>query len=1697
MIEFRDYARPGTLTSRAFSTMTMGRRADSCLRRHEVSLEPKNDRRGVHTGWWATILAIVMGCCAFPASAVTIADDYASLLRERTEITRLDGDDMFGDSIGLYTGSIEFLHTDVSIPGNNGLEVGIKRRLNLTSARGSIGFSDWELAIPNMHGVFSKYGWKGNDPDRSKRCTGFGEPPYERADPQSPNIPEMLISGREFWHGTYLYLPSSGDEEVLKAWPEHVKPTNSYTYALRTKGGAAIRCIPMGSGTEEGFEVLTPDGVTYRLDHMVSRSDEPLLKSTLNPPLGFDGIYFLQRNEYYLYPTSARDRFGNTVTYTWSATNPSRLTKIASSDGRIIDIIYYDDERNKNKIRYVKHGLRTWEYLYENDAKLSSVVLPDTTSWQFETFSAWNGPAEDSHCGFEGTRSGGAPSVSMAHPSGAKAVFSMQSALHGRSSSAYSCSSSLSEYQSISYENYPAEYFMWSIRSKTISGPGIQSPLIWTYTYGPANGCYTNTDIGNIRCTATSAKTKWLDVKDPSGVSTRYTFGNELNVNEGNLLSVASPGQTISHSYHWLSPGPYPAAAGSTGQGRGFNFANRVITLRERTINRDGVDFTWRANAFDIFARPVSVTKFSTLPGNPAKTEVTAYHDDTALWALSQVASVKCTVSVPASAACNGDAVTQTDYGWKALPWKTYRFGKLQQTLEYRLDGTLRSVADGRDSVTELSGFKRGIPQRIDYPITPDQPSGSARSALVNDDGTIESVTDENGYRTCYEYDAMGRLAKVTHPSESTSGVCNNGTWAITARTVTQSSSARYGLPAGHWVQVTSIGDGRKTVDYDALWRPVVETTYDAADISGTRSIVVKRYDAAGRLAFQSYPVASLTNYADTALQGTRYIYDALDRPTQVTQNWENEAELGPLTTTTAYLSNPNGYYTRVTNPGGLVTYTFYQAFDQPSYDAPIAISNSGSQYTDITRDPFGKPIAITRRNYGGTVSATRHYAYNGAQELCRMIEPETGATIMGYDAAGNLKWSAAGLPTTLACDPEGDHSAIAPRRVDRGYDTRNRLRTISFPDDIGDTVYHYTPDSLLDSVLVDNGSGNVVRTSYGYNRRRLLASERMEWGSIDWSLTYGYDGNGHPDALGYPDGTSIDFAPDALGRPTRAGTYATGATYHPNGMLAGFRYGNAMERMVALNDRGQPAHIRDAYEGATNPAIAIDEYYDYGPNGNVLAITDGVSSRGNRDMEYDDLDRLTAVTSPMFGTASYGYDVLDNLHWTKVSGGRQPRTYYYCYNDKQQLAFIRSASACLGNTPSPALLALEYDVQGNLKERDNVSYTFDFGNRLRSVNSPTTSYVYDGHGRRVRDVTGASKYSLYSQSGALMFVSDLRTGKQVRNVYLGNTLVAELEKDTATGAITNRYLHTDALGSVAARSSQGRGSVLRNEYEPYGAFSNRDSYDRPGYTGHVMDAATGLVYMQQRYYDPMIGRFLSVDPVTAYSSPGANFNRYWYANNNPYKFFDPDGRQVAMDRDLSASEEKKKQRERVMELGATGAAGALGQKGNVWRPLGQIIGNGLRAAGLTAATAAAGAGAAAMAYSADLGVDREYPSYTFYHGTSPQSAVAFLAGMPLSASAAAANRTHGQLGFYLATDMYSAEVFGFYKAANPSVLRYSIRAPAFNQLLGQGAYLQPIPQGGFREAPPGQELFIPPSAFPLFNQLRWSGEIFVTPTGN
>ena len=111
--------------------------------------------------------------------------------------------------------------------------------------------------------------------------------------------------------------------------------------------------------------------------------------------------------------------------------------------------------------------------------------------------------------------------------------------------------------------------------------------------------------------------------------------------------------------------------------------------------------------------------------------------------------------------------------------------------------------------------------------------------------------------------------------------------------------------------------------------------------------------------------------------------------------------------------------------------------------------------------------------------------------------------------------------------------------------------------------------------------------------------------------------------------------------------------------------------------------------------------------------------------------------------------------------------------------------------------------------------------------------------------------------------------------------------------AETVEYIHTDALGSPVAITDAAGNVIERTVYEPYGGMVNKAAVDGPGFTGHVADSATGLSYMQQRYYDPQVGRLLSVDPVMAHGNPLGAFNRYWYANDNPYRFTDPDGRQT------------------------------------------------------------------------------------------------------------------------------------------------------------------------------------------------------------
>ena len=122
------------------------------------------------------------------------------------------------------------------------------------------------------------------------------------------------------------------------------------------------------------------------------------------------------------------------------------------------------------------------------------------------------------------------------------------------------------------------------------------------------------------------------------------------------------------------------------------------------------------------------------------------------------------------------------------------------------------------------------------------------------------------------------------------------------------------------------------------------------------------------------------------------------------------------------------------------------------------------------------------------------------------------------------------------------------------------------------------------------------------------------------------------------------------------------------------------------------------------------------------------------------------------------------------------------------------------------------------------------------------------------------------------------------------------LSTSATTAKVTVTYFHNDVAGSPMVATDATGNVVWKESYKPYGEKqrnepASRDGKNKIGFAGSPHDASTGLSYMGARYYNPVIGRFMGVDPVGFQEDNIHSFNRYAYANNNPYKFIDPDGR--------------------------------------------------------------------------------------------------------------------------------------------------------------------------------------------------------------
>ncbi|MDI9273147.1 RHS repeat protein [Stenotrophomonas sp. PFBMAA-4] len=1294
------------------------------------------------------VLAAGMGL-PFPGalSAQTVADgihpylEYQKRVKAAESLSALDTG-LFGEGVSLYDGSTQFRVVEIDLPGNSELPVQLSRRLNVQlQPQGTIrdhdarllGLGNWDIDVPY---VTATYASSSGLP--AQICT-VGSVPGGG-----------VFSVREFWSGLNVHLPGRGDTAMLSIVSGTPLPTGGASTRLTTKERDAIDCISMNGGSREGFRLTTSSGEKYYFNQLTTRREAPLQKGVPrtdgSPPISM----MLERTRYYMLATRIEDRFGNSVQFTYNANG--HPTRIWANDGREITFTY-----DQQRMAGASVNGRSWAFQYNDgqvEKQLIRVVRPDSSTWSY-SYSDTLLPAApaniDSLPLAPWCRSAQLPLsasyvIVATHPAGAVGTFSFSNRRHWRQGVHQTeCNRKGVDRENPEYVLEVPNYFdVLSITDKSIAGPGLDT-MRWSYDFGgtPSTFWGTETESPVYPCT-TCTRTKVVHVGRPDGTTQRLTFGNLYMFNDGQELGeqlLDAQGQVVqSRTNEYLAENavagqPFIGVFGSILGGLSDPATARIRPLTQMLLQQDGTDYLWRVTAFDRFARPTE--RVRTGPSGSVR-ERLDYHDNTDLWVLGQLAKLTDLGS--------GRVVAEAAFDAKAMPAETYAFGRRTQTRTYQPDGTIGALSDPNGKTTTLSGWKRGIPALVQYP------DSTSSRVSIDDNGWILSSTDENGFTTSYGYDALGRVSSVSYP------VGDSVAWAPIGRSFVQIGQVEYGVGAGHWRQITTIGGGRAETYYDALWRPLITREYDVSDIQGTQRFQRFAYDHDGKQLFASYPGSK-----HDLVTGNWSEYDALGRRTAAVQ----DSELGAIVALTEYLP---GSRTRVTDARGKQTTTSFQSYDKPQFEAPITIAKPEGVVLDIARDVFGKPTSVTQRSADGAVSLTRRYVYDANQRLCKTVEPETGATVVGYDAADNVLWSAAGTSLLNATNCDSAAAYASGRRVDRTYDARNRLKSLAFPDGNGNQDWTYTADGLPQQVSTQNGIslGPVVNT-YVYNRRRLLIGENVAvTGVFDWAMGYGYDTRGAAASVQYPSGLSVAMAPNGLGQPTRAGGFALGVSYYPGGGMRQFTYGNGIVHSMTQNARQLPAR-------STDSGGAMDNSYSYDANGNVTVIGDALSSVRKRSMQYDDLDRLTQAASMAFGgdgVMRYSYDALDNMRSARLAGVKD---HGYWYDASNRLTNVQSAT---GST----IMGLSYDAQGNLASRNGQIFRFDFGNRLREVVG-SEEYAYDANGRRVLSkAAGGDVISMYDSAGVLRRQESQRTGEGTEYIHLNGSLLAKSTTSVAPG---------------------------------------------------------------------------------------------------------------------------------------------------------------------------------------------------------------------------------------------------------------------------------------------------------------------------
>ena len=201
--------------------------------------------------------------------------------------------------------------------------------------------------------------------------------------------------------------------------------------------------------------------------------------------------------------------------------------------------------------------------------------------------------------------------------------------------------------------------------------------------------------------------------------------------------------------------------------------------------------------------------------------------------------------------------------------------------------------------------------------------------------------------------------------------------------------------------------------------------------------------------------------------------------------------------------------------------------------------------------------------------------------------------------------------------------------------------------------------------------------------------------------------------------------------------------------------------------------------------------------------------------------------------------------------------------------------------------VAISYDDIGNPLSDGTWTYTWEHGRELTAMGngSTTWTYTYDANGMRTSRSNGTTTYKYVYNGGSL-----------VQMTVGSNTLYFTSDTVTLNG-ITYYYVKNLQGDIVAILNSSGT-AVVQYTYDAWGKplsitgsmASTLGTLNPLLYRGYVFDAESGLYYLQSRYYDPEVGRFINADGLVTTGQGLLGNNMFVYCGNNPVSRIDSTG---------------------------------------------------------------------------------------------------------------------------------------------------------------------------------------------------------------